>query len=202
MSRDYLFKFLNEIHPLKGDTQKSINSFLKPIKIPKKDFILREGDTCNKVIFITKGLARAYYVDDGKDITTWFMKEGNVIFSIISFLTQTKGEEFIQAEEDLEGFYITYEELQLLYKKHMEFNIIGRILVELYYMLSERRNTCIRMRTSKERYEYLLKYHSDLLLRAPRAHLATFVGVTPETLSRLKRPKSPKRPKRPKRPKN
>lgn len=154
--------------------------------LPKKDYLLRAGHVSRNICFIAKGLLRCFYFKDGEEVSSWFMKEGDVIISVESFFTQKESYESIQALEDSLLYYITYDELQHLYRHFPEFNFIGRVLVERYYTLSEQRLFSLRMQRSQERYEYLLQHHPELVLRVPMKNLASYLGITEETLSRIR----------------
>lgn len=121
-----------------------------------------------------------------KDVSSWFMKEGDVIISVESFFQQTASYESIQALEDCTLHYITYDELQFTFRNFPEFNFIGRVLIERYYTLSEQRLYSMRLQRSYDRYLYLMEHHSDLILRVPSKFLASYLGITEVTLSNIK----------------
>ncbi len=181
-----LFALFSSIIPLSDDLKACLNDQLEVQEIAKKSFLLKEGQVCNHIYFIEKGLVRSYYVKDGVEICSWFMKEGDVIISVNSFFKRVPSLENIQCLEDSVVYGITYEALQLLYKRFIEFNIIGRILTEKYYMLSEERLYSMRKQSAKESYLYLLENHPTLLQRVPRKHVASYLGISLETLSRMK----------------
>ena len=114
------------------------------------------------------------------------MKEGDVIVSVESFFNQSPSYEAIQALEDCTLYYITYDELQFIFRNFMEFNFIGRILIEKYYTLSERRLYSLRMQKAQDRYKYLMDHHPELILRVPSKHLASYLGIAEPTLSTIK----------------
>ncbi len=114
------------------------------------------------------------------------MKEGDVAISVKSFYVRTTSEEYIEAREKSILYYITYDELQEAYLSFPEFNIIGRIVNEKYYILSEERLFGIRNKKAKERYKFLLTYHPEIILRAPPQYIASYLDIDKATLSRLK----------------
>jgi CRP-like cAMP-binding protein len=181
-----LIFFLNSIHPLSKDTNDFLMSRLQFVEISKKSFLLREGDVCREIYFVTKGLLRCFYNKNEKDVSSWFMKEGDVVISVESFLKQTKSKENIQALEDCSLYYINYDELQLAYSNFSDFNSIGRILTEKYYLLSEQRLYSLRMQRASEKYLFLLNHFPQILLRVPLKYIASYLGITEETLSRIR----------------
>jgi CRP/FNR family transcriptional regulator, anaerobic regulatory protein len=136
--------------------------------------------------FIEKGMLRCFYMLEDKEVSSWFMKEGDVTVSVESFFRQTISYESIQALEDSTVHYITFDELQFIYRNFIEFNFIGRLLLEHYYTLSEQRLYAIRMQRSPDRYAYLMEHHPELIQRVPSKHLASYLGIMDVTLSNIK----------------
>jgi CRP/FNR family transcriptional regulator, anaerobic regulatory protein len=183
---DQLIAFLNSIHELTPDTIEYLYKNLKRIEIPRKHFVLRQGHICKNIYFVEKGLLRCYYEKDGKEVSSWFMKEGDVIVSVISFFNQIESAENIQTLEDSILYYVDYVELQFLYNNFPEFNFVGRILTEKYYQLSEQRLYSMRMQRALDRYHLLIKEFPQFVLRVPSKYLASYLGITEETLSRIR----------------
>ena len=181
-----LLNNLGSIYPLSQGAIEYFSINLKTKKLHKKDFLLKIGQVSENIYFIHQGLIRCFYLVDGKEVSSWFMKEGDVMISVESFFKQAISYESIQAVEESIVHYITYKELQYVYKNFIEFNIIGRILTERYYTLSEQRLHSIRLQKARDRYLYLLKYHPELILRVPSKFLASYLGVTEVTLSNIK----------------
>ncbi len=167
------------------DLRDYLRQHLKATSLPKKHLLLEAGQTSNKMYFIESGLTRGYYLKDGKEVTTWFMPEGRFVVSILSFYTQKPGYEYIELLEDSHIWYLSYEKLQKAYQLFPEFNYIGRVLTERYYVLSEYRTYYLRMHTAEERLTLLLNDFPTLLARVKHKYVASFLGISPETLSRL-----------------
>lgn len=181
-----LLFFLNSIHPLNKDTRNFLISKLQFVEISKKSFLLKEGNVCREIYFVSKGLLRCFYIKHDKEISSWFMREGDVIISVESFFKQTESQEQIQALEDSSLYYISYDEMQFAFANFSDFNTIGRILTEKYYVLSEQRLYSLRMRRASERYLFLLNHFPQILLRVPLKYIASYLGITEETLSRIR----------------
>ncbi len=181
-----LLHFLQSIHPMSDGLKQHLAITLKERRLSKKDYLLRAGHVSQNICFIAGGLLRCFYLKDEQEVSSWFMKEGDVIVSVESFFSQKESYESIQAVEDCQLYYITYNELQFLYQHFPEFNFIGRVLLEKYYMLSEQRLYSLRMQRSQERYEYLLTNHPELVLRVPAKYLASYLGITQQYLSMFK----------------
>lgn len=183
---ELLIQHLNAIYPLSEQCKEHLNSILRSKQLQRKDLLLRAGHICQHIYFIQEGLLRCFYYRNDVEISSWFMREGDVVVSVESFFGQKTSYESIQALEDCELYYISYKELQETYRKYPEFNFIARMLTEKYYCLSEQRLYSIRMMRASERYEFLLEHHPELLLRVPAKYIASYLGITPEMLSKIK----------------
>lgn len=183
---EQLLYFLEGIYPLSEQLKLHLLKILKVTHIEKKEYLLKAGHISTRVYFIANGLLRCFYIKEDVDVSSWFMKEGDVIFSVESFINQKPSNENIQALEDATLLYIDYDELQSIYRQFPEFNFIGRVLTEKYYVLSEQRSYSLRMQRAQERYDYLLDFHSELILRVPGKYLASYLGITEVTLSKIK----------------
>jgi len=184
MIKEHLLEYLHGLYPLSTELRQHLYNILKVKELKRREYLLQAGKISEHVYFITEGLVRAYYLKDGKEICSWFMKERDVVFSVESFYGQQPSYESIQCLEPSVFYYISFQELQYIYKNFIEFNYIRGLLTEKYYALSEQRLRSMRMQKSKERVEFLLTQHGDLINRVPRKYLATYLGVTEETLSR------------------
>jgi CRP-like cAMP-binding protein len=181
-----LLKFLNAVYPLSPDLIEYLDLKLQVRQITKKQFLLKAGHISRTICFIKSGMFRCFYSQNSIEVSSWFMKEGDVIISVESFFTQKESKESIQALEDCEVYCIDYNELQYIYRNFSEFNFIARVLTEHYYTLSEQRLYSIRMLRAPERYSNLMENHSELIQRVPSKYIASYLGVTEETLSRIR----------------
>ena len=177
---------LNLIYPMSPALQEYLYQKMKLVVVPKKAFLLKEGKVCKHLYFINKGLTRCFYNKEDKEVSSWFMKEGDLIISVESFFKQQPSYENIQAIEDCELFSISSDELQLIYKKFPEFNFIARVLTEKYYTMSEQRLFSLRMQRASERYALLMGQFPEIIQRVPSTFIASYLGITLETLSRIK----------------
>jgi CRP-like cAMP-binding protein len=155
-------------------------------EVKKKEILLRAGRICQHIYFIEKGLLRCYYMQGQHEVCSWFMKEGDVIASVESFFDQKESYESIQAVEDSVVHYISFQQLQYVYQTFIEFNYVGRELVQKYYKLSEQRLYSLRMQQAGERYQWLLNHHPELVLRVPAKFIASYLGIDETTLSKIK----------------
>jgi CRP-like cAMP-binding protein len=180
---------LNAIAPLGLALENAIKESLKKTHLLKKDFLVKEGQISKKIYFLEKGTCRAFYFSEEKEITNWFMSDNDIVISVFSFFTQSPSLENIELLEDTVLYSISYQSLQQLYQQFPQFNLHGRIITEQYYMLSEQRNFALKKQSAKHRYDLLLKQYPHILQKASLGHIASYLGITQETLSRIRKQK-------------
>jgi CRP/FNR family transcriptional regulator, anaerobic regulatory protein len=149
-------------------------------------YILRKGQVCNGTHFLVKGLARSYYSEGAKEVTSRLMQEGFIITSWLSFYQQEASLESIIAMEDCDTIFIPYSTINSLYDDFPIFNVIGRRQVEYSFSQSELRVQMLRGLSALERYSFFCRTHSSLLQRVPLKYIASYLGMSDETLSRIR----------------
>jgi len=159
----------------------------KEKSIKKGDLFLAEGQICKQVGFIVSGLMRYYINHDGEDKTYAFARENNFICNNESFIPKTPSTKIIQALEDCEILQISYEDLQLFYKSVKQAERFGRLVIEQVFIQTLQDLSSFYTDTPKLRYEKFIKEHPDLQQRISQYHIASFVGVKPQSLSRIRK---------------
>ena len=167
---------------LKDDLSAKV--FIKKQK--KGDILISQDSVCNQLFFIRKGFLRGFNYHNGKEITSWFGFENDFATSIYSFVSRKPGYENIQVIENSILYAITYDDLNDIYHKHPEFNYVGRLLTEKYYIDLMERTLCLQFQSAKENYEQLVVNQPYLLQRASLGHIASYLGISQETLSRIR----------------
>jgi CRP/FNR family transcriptional regulator, anaerobic regulatory protein len=178
-----LLGFLHAVSPMGTELTDFLTGRLRTKVFPAKSYLLKAGHVSRHIYFLEKGLVRCYYMLGQRDISSWFMREGDVVVSVNSFFTQSVSVETIQALEDCEVHYISYEELEEAYKAFAGFNIHGRKILTHYYCLSEQRAASMRSMKAHERYAWLQQNEPWLLQRVPRKYLSSYLGVTEATMT-------------------
>ena len=181
-----LLSLLNNIHSLSPALHQYLSQILKSATIDKRQFLLTAGQMSRHIYFIKKGLLRCYYIHDEQEVCSKFLKERDIIVSASSFFLQKESQEYIQAIENSDLWYLSFDQLQYIYKNFPEFNVIARVLSIKSYLLSEQRLVFIRMKQSSDRYSSMLEYFPELVLRVPSKYLASYLGISVETLSRIR----------------
>ena len=159
----------------------------KEKSIKKGDLFLAEGQICKQVGFIVNRLMRYYINHDGEDKTYAFARENNFICNNESFIPQIPSTKIIQALEDCEILQISYEDLQLFYKSVKQAERFGRLIIEQVFIQTLQDLSSFYTDTPKLRYEKFIKEHPDLQQRISQYHIASFVGVKPQSLSRIRK---------------
>ena len=164
-----------------------IKLLFKEKNIKKGDFFLEEGQVCKHVGFILKGLVRYFMNQEGEEKTYAFGHENNFICNYESFLPQTPSTKNIQALEDCVILQISYADLQLFYKSIKEGERFGRLVIGQVFIDLLQDLSSFYTDTPEHRYEKFIKKHPDLQQRISQYHIASFVGVKPQSLSRIRK---------------
>ncbi len=181
-----IIALFNGIAPLPAALESHLRSILRPRYISRKEILLREGDIDRHIHFIEKGLVRAYYMLNDIEVSSWFMKEGNIFVSVQSFFFQEPSYETIEALEDGIIWGISYDQLQFIYKHFPEFNLHRATILEHYYALSEQRHYMTRRQLAYDRYVTLIEKEPELIHRVQTKHLASYLGLNTSTFSHIK----------------
>lgn len=188
MNREALTLFLQSTGLVSEAAAKEIADQFENKTISKNQFQLEEGKLCDEYLFLEKGFMRAFAHDtEGNEVTTNFCSDGQIVFEVSSFFNRTKSKENIQALTDCEGWYITYEQLNSLFHALPEFREFGRsILVKGFTALKTRMLSTIT-ETAEERYIQLLRTNPDIFQHAPLKNIASYLGITDTSLSRIRK---------------
>jgi CRP-like cAMP-binding protein len=181
-----LIHYLSSIIDISNSLENEIKHIGKKITIPKNHQLLNMHQRCDSIYFIESGLLRGYYYKDDKEITNWFAQENEFATCFYSFISQKTAVEYIQSIETCELIEIQYSQLQNLYLAFPETERIGRLLIENYYIKLEERFLNNQFKTAKERYEWFESNKPGVLQRASLGQIATYLGITQETLSRIR----------------
>jgi len=177
---------LSSVISISKTLEEEINSISKKVILSKGSDLIRINERCDNLYFIEKGLLRGYYFDDGKEITNWFAQEHEFATCFYSFIACKPSFEILQCIEDCELIELNYSSLQNLYKLFPETERIGRVITENYYIKLEERILSLQFKTAKERYLKLQSNKPSLLQRVSLGQIASYLGITQETLSRIR----------------
>ena len=185
---DIIFKHLEEKVSLNPAEKELIKTFFKPKKIKKKQFVVVEGHVCNYLTFVSKGLLKSYNVDEkGNEHINQFSPEGWWTSDMSSFFSGGISFYSIDAMEDSEVLLITKEDFESLTIQVPVMDRYFRLLFQNSLITKERRLISSHTHTAEEKYRNILENNPDLMKRIPQNLLASYLGLSPETLSRLKK---------------
>lgn len=165
----------------------ALEACLSVRQVQKGDFLVKAGLVCRHVSFISKGVARLYYTVDGKDISVGFAGAGEYTSEYESFLTRRPAMQNVGALTDMEVIDLGYDDMQRLYTQYPAFQEFGRKIAEMLFILLNRRNTAFLASSPEDRYRNMIADNPRLLQQVPQYMLASFIGVTPEHLSRIRK---------------
>lgn len=177
----------NQFDTLSPDTITHIFSLLKPCNGTKGDILGDAGQISSKLFLIQKGLARVYSItEQGKEVNCYFAAEGDYLTNIDSFFTQQKSIYTVELLEDSVLCYLTYNDWTTLTKTYPEFDTLARERFTAGYLKLVERLQNTNFKTAQEKYEAFLKEHSNIQNRLSLGHIASYIGITQETLSRIR----------------
>jgi CRP-like cAMP-binding protein len=188
MDKESLIQFLRQTNLVSLAKAEEISNCFTKKSLGKNDFFLKEGKICNEYLYLENGFMRAFAFDtEGSDVTTNFYSNSHVVFEVSSFFNRTISRENIQALTDCTGWCITYEQLNMLFHSIPEFREFGRhILVKGFAALKTRMLSMIT-ETAEQRYERLMITNPEIFQFAPLKHIASYLGVTDTSLSRIRK---------------
>ena len=152
----------------------------------KNELIFSAGKVSNEIYFVTKGCVRLFYNVDGADKTAFFYTEGQFICAGESYTFNIPAIENYQAVEETEIYVFTKSNIKVLLKKASKFEVIARIATENELITCQKVIASFVTKSAEERYVDLLNTQGELFHRVPQQYIASFLGVSPETLSRIK----------------
>ncbi|WP_207492607.1 Crp/Fnr family transcriptional regulator [Aridibaculum aurantiacum] len=159
---------------------------LEQVVLSKHEHLVKEGKTCRHLYFLQHGALRGYYNIDGKDTTYWFAFENDFATSFHSFTTQQPAIENIQLLEGSVLWAISKDNLTKLLEQYHEIERLVRIVYEKYYLRLEERFVNAQFKTATERYQEMLLATPHIVERVPLGHIASYLGISQETLSRIR----------------
>ena len=190
---ELFFQKLNEKITFTQEEQAIIKTYLTPKKIRKKQYLLQEGDACKAIAFVEKGVLRAYSIgENGGEHIIQFALEGWTISDLYSFLTGEPATYNIDALEDSELVIISKAAQEELLKKVPKYETYTRLQLTGAYLAMQKRLTSIISLSLEERYANLTATYPNIIQRVPQHMIASYMGLTPETLSRVRRKMSGK----------
>jgi CRP-like cAMP-binding protein len=188
MTKQPLIQFVQNSNLVSLRTAEEIAATFEERTFQRNEFLLTEGKICDEYFFIAKGFMRAFAHDtEGNDVTTNFYADSQVVFEVSSFFNRTRSKENIQALQHCVGWSISYQQLNDLFHSLPEFREFGRsVLVKGFTALKTRMLSHIT-ETADQRYDALLKTNPEIFQQAALKHIASYLGITDTSLSRIRK---------------
>ena len=181
-----LLNHIKAYHRLGTEAENALQDCLTQISLNKNEMLLTQGNVCRHLYFLETGALRGFYNLDGKEITHWFGFEKDFVTSFHSFITGEPAVENIQLIEGCTLWAIGKETLTELFNHHHEIERLMRIAYEKYYIRLEERFVNAQFKTATERYEELIIQSPHIIERVPLGYIASYLGISQETLSRIR----------------
>ena len=169
------------------ETINELQKYILPCNFPRRFKLIESEKRCRHAYFINKGITRSYWVVDGKEITTSFSEEGGIVFSMDELYYNKPSEEFVETLENVEAYRIDIDILQKLFSENIELANWGRVIHQNEYRRLHRSHKERLTLPAKERYEHFKDQFPEICKRAPLKYIASYLGITPYTLSRLRK---------------
>lgn len=186
-----IFKTIGELYaPLSETSQQAFLEHTTLKTYQRGEIIVREGQYATKAFLIVKGCSRAYYLKEGKDISDWFAFENEFMASIVSFFNNEPSPHYIEFIEDSLVLEFSKKTLDKLADQHHDFErLISRVVTVTMLGLRERLSS-ILFNKAEDKYDQLIANRPGITNRIPLTHIASYLGITLETLSRIRNPKN------------
>lgn len=186
LTMQQLFQQLKQYYQLSAEAQEALVNCFEEVNLNKGDFLITEGNICRHLYFLQQGSLRGYYTLDGKEITHWFGFENDFVTSFHSFITRQAAVENIQMIEAGVLWRISGDVLTQLFNDHHDLERLVRIAYEKYYIRLEERYVNAQFKTASERYKSLITDTPHIIERVPLGFIASYLGISQETLSRVR----------------
>jgi CRP-like cAMP-binding protein len=181
-----LLKYCSGFIQLTELDKEAIEQNFKPLKIKRKDFLLKEGMTCDFVAFLNSGVIRHYHIKDGNEITCDVTLQNNFITDFKSFTQNIPSNYYFQILKDAELFIIKRTDLFNLYTENRNIESFGRIMAEHVALRTIEIAMSLSSEKPEERVYNLIIKRPDLFQAVPQRYLANLLGISPESLSRIR----------------
>ena len=189
---DILLRAFRQYIPLSSDDEAIIRSLFRVEKLQKGQHLLQAGSICKNIFFIEQGLVRYYSIIDGEEKTSYFNKEGEFVCDYASYLPQTPSIINIQALEIATVYYISHSNMQLFYERVKYGERFGRLALEYVYVNLIHQVNSLYNDPPELRYQVFLTRFPDMGQRIPQYYIASYIGIKPQSLSRIRKRMSEK----------
>ncbi len=182
-----LKQFVSQFANLSGDEWGAVEPFIETRKLKKNDYFVREGEIARYISFTQNGYLRVLYNHDGNEITRDISPLHTFVTALPSYVSQTPSYEIIQAITDCELLVIYRDHLESLYDKYNNWQRVGRRVIEEMFVQTQSRIYAFITQPAELRYKEMMKQFPDIFQHVPLQYIASYLGITSQSLSRLRR---------------
>lgn len=185
-TRDVARELARRYSTMTHDELDVLEEILVPMKFPKNAIVLKEGEVCEYIYWVQKGLLRQFYYKNGKELTEYMATENTIVMCIESFFRKVPSTMQIMTLEPTIVYAINKERLEAVAMRSVNIQILYRKILEESLIISQIRADMLRFESAQGKYQRLVKLQPQLVLRAPLLYIASYLQMTPETLSRVR----------------
>ena len=183
---DKFFETISQFTTLSADSKSALADALERLEFSKGKILVKPDTICNHLYFIESGLTRTFYFKDGKDITDWLSAENSFAVSIVSFITRKPDRRAIELLESSVLLSLHFDVLEKLCAAHHDIERMTRHLISMGLVQLQRKFDDLHFATALQRYQTLMATTPSFIQRVPLGMIATYLGITQETLSRIR----------------
>ncbi len=177
---------ITQLCTLSKGAEDFLKESIEQYSFKKNETVLQQHSICNYLYYVKSGMLGSYYHTEEKEVCNWIAAENDFATSYYSFISRKASPEIIECYENTELQAISYTKLMQVYALFPETERAGRLIFEEYYLRLEERLLSIQFKSAKERYDLLMKRSPQFILRAPLGRIASYLGMSQETLSRIR----------------
>ena len=181
-----IIRKIRTYYPVSKEALEALVSLFERVVFPSKTIIIHAGKLDRKVYFIEKGITRSYVLHNGKQLTTWFSKEGDAACGSWDLYRHKAGFEYVETLEETTVYSISVEQLDELYRSYIDLANWMRVLQQENFLRLQDMHIRRLSWSAQERYEYLTRECPEIIRRANLGYIASFLGVTQQSLSRIR----------------
>ena len=189
VKKDAIELISRELYPLPTNCIEEFEAKATVRSVHKKEVVVAQGQISNRIFFVVEGALRAYYLKDGNDISDWFAFEGEFICAIQSYFSDLPSPHYIESIETSALLEISKADIQYLSEKCREFERLANVVTTQTMLRLQERIVSLQFETAQQKYLNLLRQRPNIEQRVPLTHIASYLGITIETLSRIRRGK-------------
>lgn len=181
-----LLETFRSIGNLSPENEILLLNAIKKVEVPAKTILHEAGKICDSIYFVEKGIARTFYYKNGKDITYWIAPENEFVGAMASFFSREPSNKWVETIQDCVLWKFEHSRLEELFSSSHDLEKVARLFANHGISLLEKRFDAVHFNTAQERYEILIAEQPNILQRVPLGMVASFLGITQETLSRVR----------------